>query len=205
MGIYRTQVLPRLIDRLLGTKDVAKDRSLTTPGLHGTIVEIGFGSGLNVKHYPAEVEKVYAIDPALVGRKLAAERVAASPAIVEYVGLDGASLPLDDESCDAALSTYTLCTIPDVSRAIAEIRRVLKPGGRFHVLEHGLARDDATAGWQGRLNPIQKRLGDGCHLDRDHAAMLADGGFEIEEHEEWFGKGPKAYAALYRLVALKPS
>lgn len=204
MGIYREQVLPRLIDRLLGTEEVGKDRSRTTPGLHGTIVEIGFGSGLNIEHYPDEVEKVYAVDPALLGRKLAADRVAASSAKVEYVGLDGAALPLGDESCDGALSTYTLCTIPDVAGAIKEVHRVLAPGARFHVLEHGLARDHSVATWQSRLNPIQNRLGDGCNLDRDHVALLTAGGFEIDEHEEWYGKGPKSLTALYRLLARKP-
>lgn len=204
MGIYRHQVLPRLIDKLLSTGEVMKYRAQTVDGLHGKVVEIGFGSGLNVSLYPPEVTTVYAIDPATVGQKLAAERVAESSVDVQYIGLDGQSLPLDDESCDAALSTYTLCTIPDAGLALSEVMRVLKPGARFHVLEHGLAPERNVAKWQSRLNPIQKRVGDGCHLDRDHRSMLTDAGFEIESLEEWYAKGPKSYSRLYRGVAVKP-
>ncbi len=205
MGIYRREVLPRVIDKLLSTGEVMKYRSQAVEGLHGKVVEIGFGSGLNVSLYPPEVTTVYAVDPATVGQKLAAERVSDSPVDVQYIGLDGQSLPLDDESCDAALSTYTLCTIPDAGLALSEVMRVLKPGARFHVLEHGLAPDPNVAKWQGRLNPIQKRLGDGCHLDRDHRAMLTDAGFEIESLDEWYAKGPKSFSRLYRGVAIKPS
>ena len=107
MGIYRTQILPRIIDRMLSAGEIMKYRGQTTAGLHGEVVEIGFGSGLNVEKYPSDVSRVFAVDPSLVGQKLAAPRVAASPVEVEYTGLDGQSLPLDDESCDAALSTYT--------------------------------------------------------------------------------------------------
>ncbi len=204
MGIYRQQVLPRIIDRLLSTGEVMKYRSQTVEGLHGKVVEIGFGSGLNVSLYPPEVTTVYAVDPATVGQKLAADRVAASPVDVEYIGLDGQSLPLDDESCDAALSTYTLCTIPDAALALTEVFRVLKPGAKFHLLEHGLAHEEGVVKWQRRFNPIQKRVGDGCHLDRDHRSMLTDAGFEIESLEEWYAKGPKPFASFYRGVAVKP-
>ena len=204
MGFYREQVLPRAIDKMLSSREVMRYRDDITKGLHGRVVEIGFGSGLNVAAYPPEVTHVYAIDPAVVGQKLAAERVAASPATVEYVGLDGESLPLDDESCDSALSTYTLCTIPDVGAALQEIFRVLKPGARFHVLEHGLSRDAAVAKWQDRLTPIQRRIGDGCHLNRDHVELLADAGFELSDFDEWYGKGPKPLTALYRGIASKP-
>ena len=130
--------------------------------------------------------------------------MAASPVKVEYVGLDGQSLPLDDESCDAALSTYTLCTIPDVDAAIREVHRVLKPGAQFHVLEHGLARDQKVAKWQNRLTPVQRRIADGCHLNRDHGDLLRRAGFEVLELEEWYGKGPKTMSALYRGIAVKP-
>ena len=205
MGIYREQVLPRAIDKLLSTGEVMKYRSQTVEGLHGTVVEIGFGSGLNVSLYPQEVTTVYAVDPAKVGQKLAAERVEASHVNVQYVGLDGQSLPLNDESCDGALSTYTLCTIPDAALALSEVMRVLKPGAKFHVLEHGLAPEEKVAKWQGRLNPIQKRIGDGCHLDRDHRTMLLDAGFEIESLDEWYANGPKPLSRFYRGVAIKPA
>lgn len=204
MGIYREQFLPRFIDKTLGTGEIMKYRGQVTEGLHGDVVEIGFGSGLNCEKYPPEVSRVHAVDPATVGRKLAEDRVAATHADVRYVGLDGRSLPLEDESCDSALSTYTLCTIPDVERAIQEILRVLKPGGTFHVLEHGLAPDEKVARWQRRLNPVQRRLGDGCHLDRDHHALIGEAGFEIESSEQWYARGPKPYSRFYRIVGRKP-
>ncbi len=182
-----------------------KYRSQTVVGLHGKVVEIGFGSGLNVDLYPSEVKTVYAVDPATVGQKLAADRVADTHVDVQYVGLDGQSLPLDDESCDAALSTYTLCTIPDVQLALSEVMRVLKPGGRFHVLEHGLAHEHGVSKWQSRLTPIQKRIGDGCHLNRDHRSLLGEAGFEIESLDEWYAKGPKALSWLYRGIVVKPA
>ena len=204
MGFYREQFLPRFIDKALGTKTILNFRSEAAEGLSGDIVEIGFGSGLNMEAYPDEVTRVYAVDPAMVGRKLAAERVAASPVEVDYIGLDGEALPLDDNSCDGALSTFTLCTIPDAAAALDELRRVVKPGGRVHVLEHGQARDESVHKWQQRLNPIQRRIGDGCHLDRDHLAMVEAAGFEIDEHREWYAKGPKPFSAFYLISAINP-
>ena len=122
----------------LATKDVRGHRQRVVPGLRGAVVEIGFGSGLNVPFYPDDVEIVYAVDPVAVGRKLAAKRLSESPVPVEFVGLDGEHLPLGDASVDAALSTFTLCTIPDATQALHELLRVLRPGERFHFLEHGL-------------------------------------------------------------------
>lgn len=164
MGFYRERVLPHLVDRACGTGELRKWRKQVTVGLSGTVVEIGFGSGLNMPAYPPEVELVYAIEPAATARRIAEQRIADSPVHVEHVGLRGESIPLDDASCDGALSTFTLCTIPDVEAALAEVRRVLRPGGRFHFLEHGLSPDSSIATWQRRMEPLQKRLADGCHL-----------------------------------------
>ena len=205
MGFYRDQILPRVIDKACGTGEMMKYRGQVTEGLAGEVVEIGFGSGLNMPTYPEAVTKVYAIDPAVVGRKLAADRVAASSATVEYVGLDGQDLPLDDDSCDAGLSTFTLCTIPDEAGALAELRRVVKPGGAIHLLEHGLARDEKVARWQRRLNPVQRRIGDGCHLDRDHLALVEAAGLEIESTREWYAGGPKPMSAFYLIRCRVPA
>lgn len=191
MGIYRDQVLPRLVDKALASDDVMAWRRRAVEGLHGVVVEPGFGSGLNIEVYPAEVTRVYAVDPAVVGRKLAADRVAASPVDIVHVGLDGQALPLDDASCDAGLLTFTLCTIPDADAALRELHRVIKPGGRLHFVEHGHAPDDGVQKWQRRLEPIQKRAFDGCHLTRDMPALIAGGGFEIEELETAYARGPK--------------
>ena len=204
MGIYSEQILPRFIDKTLGVEGMMRHRAEATEGLHGVIVEIGFGSGLNVPVYPEEVTHVYAVEPRAIGQKLAAERVAASPIPIEFVGLDGQSLPLDDDSCDGALSTFTLCTIPDEAAALAELVRVVKPGGRVHLLEHGLARDEGVHRWQQRLNPIQRRLGDGCHLDRDHLGLVEAAGLEIESSREWYAKGPKPMSAFYLMRCRVP-
>lgn len=207
MGWYADRLLPRMVDRLMASEPVMRERHRAVSGLAGTVVEIGFGSGLNVDLYPAEVDLVYAVDPSLVGQELARERVARSPIPIEFVGLDGQDLPLEDESCDAALSTYTLCTIPDPGQALREIHRVLKPGGRLHILEHGWSPDDGVARWQRRVNPLQRRFAGGCELDRDHARAIRGAGFELEQMETYYGNGhgPRPWSHLYRGVARKPS
>ena len=129
MSLWEERVLPRLTDKLLGNREVRKLRKRAVDGLSGTVVEIGFGSGLNVPLYPPEVDKVYAIEPSELAKQLAGERVAESPVPIEFAGLNGEKLPLANDSVDAALSTFTLCTIPDVDQALIELYRVLKPGG----------------------------------------------------------------------------
>lgn len=197
MGFYDDQILPRVIDLALGSKQLGKLRRRALEDLTGTVVEIGFGSGTNVPYYPAGVERVYAVDPALVGRKLAAKRLAKSSVPVDYVGLDGASIPLDDASVDFALSTWTLCTIPDVDRALRELRRVLRPGGRLVFLEHGLSDDPKVARRQHRFNPIQQRIAGGCNIDRDPAASIVGAGFEMEHVDNFVISGPKIMSYMY--------
>lgn len=197
-------MLPRLIDKLLDNDDVRALRRQATAGLAGTVLEIGFGSGLNVELYPAEVTKVLAVDPAVVGRRLAAPRVARAALTVDYIGLDGQRLPLADESVDGALSTFTLCTIPDAARALREVHRVLRPGGRFHFVEHGLAPDGNVVAWQRRIEPVNRRVAGGCHLTRRHDELLTQAGFAIESLTKEYGHGPKPYTFHYIGVARKP-
>ncbi len=205
MGLYEDKVLPRIINLLCGTKEMGKYRAQTTAGLEGEVLEVGFGSGLNLPHYPSAVTKVLAVDPATEGRTLAASRVAAFGAPVEYVGLDGADLPLEDSSVDHVLSTMTLCTIPDVSRALLEIRRVLRPGGTMHFLEHGRSDDPRVVVWQDRLTPLQKRLFGGCHLNRAVDHLVADAGLEMVRLDRFLMKGPKTIGTMYEGVAAKPA
>jgi len=192
MAVWRDQLLPRCIDLALGTREVAKWRKKCLQGIHGVVVEPGFGSGLNLPHMPADVTKVYAIDPAVVGQKLAADRMAASSIQVEFVGLDGQTIPLDDDSCDAGLLTFTLCTIPDSAAALAELRRVIKPGGTLHFVEHGAAPDQRVKRWQDRVTPVQKIIADGCHLNRPIVNLIADAGFQVEWTDADYVGRPKA-------------
>src|SRR5688572_23102707 len=166
MGLYGDHVLPRLIDVACNMKEALPQRRRVCEGLTGEVVEIGFGSGSNVPFYPAAVTRVAAVEPADVGWKLARKRLRDTTVPVQRSGLDGASLPFADDSFDAALSTWTMCTIPDIDGALRELRRVLKPGGKLHFVEHGLAPHDKVRGWQHRLEPLQKRLFGGCHLSR---------------------------------------
>lgn len=204
MGLWRTQMLPRLVDITLRSKEISAWRVRCVDGLAGVVVEPGFGSGLNVPHYPPAVNKVYAIDPAVLGQKLAADRVAASDVEIEYVGLDGETLPLDDDCCDSALLTFTLCTIPDAPAALAELRRVLRPEGSLHFLEHGLAPDPGVQRWQHRLTPIQKRVADGCHLNRTIVDLITTAGFTIDWSDASYAKGPKPGSFFYIGRALNP-
>lgn len=203
MGWYREHVLPRLVDRACGTAELRQWRSNVVVGLHGDVVEIGFGSGLNVPLYPAEVRRVFAVEPAATARRLAEQRVAAADVPVEHVGLRGEEIPLDDESCDAALSTFTLCTIPDVERALAEVRRVLKPGAALHFLEHGRSPDPDVLRWQQRLEPMQRRLADGCHLTRVPDELVVAAGFELVRAESRYASGPKPWSWFTEGVARK--
>jgi len=122
---------------------------------------------------------------------------------VRQVGLDGQALPLDDASCDAALCTFVLCTIPDVGVALSEVRRVLRPGGRLHFLEHGLAPDARVRAFQRRVEPFQRKVADGCHLTRDPVALVADAGFVLETVDQGYGAGPRAWSYLTRAVAVR--
>ena len=197
MGLYGEQIVPRLINVLCGLKANDELRRRACEGLSGDVVEIGFGSGLNVPFYPADVHRVDAVEPADLGWKLAEKRLAATAVPVQRSGLDGQSLPFDDATHDCALSTWTLCTIPDAVAALREVRRVLKPGGTLRFVEHGLAPDEDVQRWQRRVEPLQKRVFGGCHLTKPVSELLATAGFTITEIDVFYEPGgPKAIAAM---------
>jgi ubiquinone/menaquinone biosynthesis C-methylase UbiE len=178
-----------------------KYRSRVCAGLDGAVVEVGFGSGLNVDFYPAAVTRIAAVEPSDVGWRLGADRVAASRVPIERSGLDGQRLPFEDDTFDCALSTWTLCTIPDGSAALTELRRVLRPGGTLHFVEHGLAPDPKVQRWQHRLNPLERALAGGCNFNRDIPRMISDAGFTITELDQFYADGPKFAAAFSLGVA----
>jgi ubiquinone/menaquinone biosynthesis C-methylase UbiE len=173
-------------------------RALVCHGLHGRVLEIGFGSGLNLRHYPAEVTEILVVEPSESALRLAEPRTAAISAALERVGSDGARLDLPDRSVDCVLSTYTLCTIPSVAAALEEVCRVLKPGGALHFLEHGRAPTESVRRWQHRLHPVHGRIAGGCHLDRAIDNLITDAGLMIGELETGYGDGPRPFSYLYR-------
>lgn len=199
MGVYAEQVVPRLVNIACGTKDIGKTRRRVCRDLEGRVLEIGFGSGLNVPFYPDAVDRVDAVEPSDVGWGLAAGRLKSTGVDVRRSGLDGQALPFPDDTFDTALSTWTLCTIPDAVAALREVRRVLKPGGTLHFAEHGLApdQDAGVQRWQRRLEPLQIRMCGGCHLTRPVPGLLHDAGFTVTELDVFYEKGaPKPYAAI---------
>jgi len=204
MGFYGNQVLPRIIDFSLGSNQTASLRTRVCEGLRGEVIEIGFGSGMNIPFYPDAVTSVAAVEPADLGWKLADKRLRASSITVKRAGLDGQNLPFGDHSFDAALSTWTLCTIPDVGSALLEVRRVLRPGGTFHFVEHGRAPDEQVRRRQARLEPVHRVLLGGCHVTRPIADLITAAGFTMTEIDTFYDEiGPKYAAAMTLGVAVK--
>jgi ubiquinone/menaquinone biosynthesis C-methylase UbiE len=186
------------MDRVLRTPEVNARRAKLCEGLHGRVLEIGFGTGLNLRHYPAEVTEILVVEPSTTAMRLAEPRTAAVSVPVRRVGLDGAHLELPEESVDCVLSSYTLCTIPDVESALLEVHRVLKPEGALHFLEHGRAPTESVRRWQRRLHPVHSRIAAGCHLDRPIDHLISNAGLIIRELETQYGPGPRPFSYLYR-------
>jgi SAM-dependent methyltransferase len=194
VAIYNDKVLPRLINWACGERTLAPWRQKVCEGLTGAVVEIGFGSGHNVPYYPSDIDVVYAVEPNSLAMKLATKRIRSAFVTIQHVGLEGQAIPLADESCDAALTTFTLCTVPDPELALHELWRVLKPGGQLHFLEHGLAPSRALALTQRFLDPLQHRIAGGCHLTRQPLSMVTAAAFELVWSQEGPGKGPKPWS-----------
>ena len=190
MGLWEARVVPHIVDRTCGIEQLEPLRRQACEGLRGQVVEIGFGSGGNIGLYPAEVTEIVAVEPSDVAWQLSASRRTGSSVQVSRVGLDGARLPLADASVDTGLVTFSLCTIPDVAGALAEMRRVLRPGGTIGFVEHGLSPDPGVARWQHRLDGLQQRLFGGCHLARDIPRLVEAAGFALDRLEQSYLPGP---------------
>ena len=206
MGWWEERVLPHVVERTCGVPELASHRALACQGLSGRVLEVGFGSGLNCAHYPAAVEEVAAVEPNDRAWRMAQPRIEASGTRVTRSGLEGQRLAEPDGSVDHVLITFTLCTIPDVRAALGEMRRVLRPDGQVHFLEHGLAPSPRVQRWQRRLEPVQRRVAGGCHLTREPPALVTAAGFEVLEVSTGYLPGPaftKPMAHLYRGQAVR--
>lgn len=204
MAWWTEHVVPRMVDLFLDNDDVRLLRTQVCAPLHGEVVEVGSGSGLNTSHYPTMVSTVAAVEPSDVAWQMAQSRIAQTSVPVR-VGLDGQRLDLPDASVDTALSTFTMCTIPDLDRAIAELARVLRPGGRLHFLEHGRSDEPRVVRWQDRVAPVNRRLCGGCRLNRPIDDHVKRSDLTLDHVETFYGNGPKPFGFLYLGVATKPT
>ena len=202
MGFYENRILPHILNVAMNTKAMRDERTRCLENVKGTVLEVGFGTGLNLPHYPRTVTKVVGVDPSATGARLARKRIAASPFPVQIIGLSAEQIPVPDASFESIVSTFTMCTIPDVATALLEMRRVLSPGGRLYFVEHGRAEDPNVERWQDRLNSMNQTVMGGCNLNRRISALIEHAGFEIERLEHSYLKGaPKFGGFLYRGVA----
>jgi ubiquinone/menaquinone biosynthesis C-methylase UbiE len=198
MGFYERYILPRMLDMAMRQKPIMRQRAKVVPGARGRVLEMGIGSGLNLGFYDkTAIESLHGLDPSEELRVLARERAAEHGLEVDFVGLRGEEIPVDDSSYDTIVMTYTLCTIPDAERALSEMRRVLKPGGSLLFTEHGLAPDAKVAGWQARINPYWKRMAGGCNLNREIPRLIEGSGFRMDSLETAYLQGPRPMTYNY--------
>ncbi len=206
MGFYEDRILPRIIAKTCGMPAMNTLRARACEPLTGEVIEVGFGSGFNVGQYPSAVTRIAAVEPNDKGWELGDERISASAVPIDRAGLDGQRLPFGDAVFDAALSTFTLCTIPDLQAALAELRRVVRPGGGFAFLEHGRAPDAGVRRWQRRIEPWQKRFGGGCHLTRDIPEEIRASGWDVVDLETFYADAsPRPFGAFSLGFARRPN
>jgi ubiquinone/menaquinone biosynthesis C-methylase UbiE len=185
MGLYERVIFPRVLDFVMSQPPFEAQRSVALARATGEVLEVGFGTGLNLRHYPPAVRKVVAVDPADLLPQRVSQRIEQAVVPVERVQRDGAQLPFDAGRFDCVVTTWTLCTIPDVAGALAEIRRVLQPAGLYLFSEHGRSEMPGVARWQDRLNGMQRWIGGGCNLNRPIASLIEKAGFRIASLERF--------------------
>jgi ubiquinone/menaquinone biosynthesis C-methylase UbiE len=202
MGLYTQYVLPRVMDLALRNKDMARLRASWIPQARGQVLEIGIGTGLNLPFYNADVTRLYGVEPSPEFLQIARQRASTLPIRVEFL-LQSAEqpLPLAQECIDTVVVTWTLCSIPDVFKALAQARRVLKPEGRVIFLEHGRSADDNIVAWQDRMTPVWRRIGGGCHLNRPIDRLITEAGFHITELHTGYLAGPRPMTYTYQGTA----
>lgn len=206
MGFYDEKILPTLIDVGCSLEPAMALRRKLVPEARGRVLEVGMGSGINLALYnPDQVEFVWGLEPSPGMRHKARSNIANSPVEVRLLDLPGEQIPLEDNSVDTVLLTFTLCTIPDWQAALAQMYRVMKPGARLLFCEHGRADSPALQKWQDRITPLWKKCFGGCHLNRPIASLIEEGGFTIHSLENFYmEKGPKFVGYMYFGHASRP-
>jgi ubiquinone/menaquinone biosynthesis C-methylase UbiE len=200
-GVYNRCVLPRLINFAMSRDDVAKLRGANVPSARGVVMEVGIGSGLNVPFYTSAVERLYGIDPSAELLAMARQHTAKASFPAELLTHGAENIPLGDESVDTVVMTWSLCSVANPSAVLGEIRRVLKPGGSFIFVEHGLAPEAAVQKWQNRLTPVWRRFAGGCHLNRPIAEMIRGAGFAVDNLRTGYLPGPRPMTFTYEGIA----
>ncbi|MEO8894017.1 MAG: class I SAM-dependent methyltransferase [Coleofasciculaceae cyanobacterium] len=203
MGFYAQVIAPRIMDWGLSSPTLAKYRQEVLSNVQGEVLEIGFGTGINLSYYPEQLQKLVTVDANPGMNALAQKRLEASTITVDNRVLNGENLPMPDSSFDCVVSTWTLCSIKNVEQAIAEIHRVLKPGGKFYFIEHGLSNDPNIQIWQNRLNFINKALFVGCHINRNIKQLVATQFDDLTIEEFYEPNTPKIDGYMYKGVAIK--
>ena len=198
MSFYEDRVLPHLIDLACSTKPARRQREKIVHLAEGDVLEIGFGSGLNLPYFDSDkVRRIFGLEPSEGMRRKAQANVEASGLDVEFIDLPGEEIPLEPKSVDTVLVTFTLCSIDDASAALEGMRRVLKPGGKLLYCEHGAAPDGRVRRWQDRLNPAWKRVSGGCNMNRDIPRLIESTGFRVTSDERMYIPGPKILSYNY--------
>ncbi|RUT02439.1 methyltransferase [Dulcicalothrix desertica PCC 7102] len=203
MGFYSQRILPYLLDWSLSSPIIGKYRQEVLAGIQGEVLEIGFGTGLNLSYYPDDIYKIVTVDPNPGVHALAKKRIESSSITVEHKILSGENLPMADNSFKHVVSTFTLCSIANVEQALGEVYRVLKPGGAFHFLEHGLSKEPEVQVWQNRLTPLQKIIADGCHFNRNIRQLVENQFQNVKLEEFYLEDTPKVSGYLYKGVGYK--
>ena len=197
MNVYKKWIFPRLVDITMRNNEAMRYRSLIVPKASGTVLEIGIGSGLNLALYGKSVERLYGLDPSEELLAMAREKARAIDFPVDFLSHQSEEIPLDDHSVDTIVMTWTLCSIPDPSKALREMRRVLKPQGTLLFAEHGLAANAGVQRWQNALNPLWSRISGGCNLNRKMDKLIRVSGFRFMEIDMGYAKGPRPMSFMY--------